>query len=151
MNSERRPATRLPEDPAYWEDLAARSVDAAFRSSAAPDASSLAHARDGAFDALAQTRDGAFDSLAHARDGAFDAWWRTMSDAAFLLAASAVLAVFGGSLLLEERAPGAAMERHALTGALAPDDPLLASLLDAPDAPPPSALLRLVVLRQEER
>lgn len=116
MNSDRRPGSRLPEDPAYWEELASRSVEAAFRSSAA-----------------------------------FDPWWRAMSDAAFVLAASAVIAVFGGSLLLQERSAGPAMEGHALTSALAPDDPMLVTLLNAPAAPPASALLKFVALREEER
>jgi hypothetical protein len=131
MSSDRRSETRLPEDPAYWEDLAARSVAAAFRSSAASA--------------------GAFRRV-HARGGAaFDPWWRGMSDAAFVLAASAVLAVVGGSVLIDERSPRATTDARALTGALAPDDPLLASLLDAPTELPASALLRLVAVRGEER
>ncbi|MGH7446323.1 MAG: hypothetical protein ACREK1_01165 [Longimicrobiales bacterium] len=138
MSSERRSETRLPGDPAYWEDLAARSVEAAFRSSiASAGGTTVGHARGGA---------------------TFDPWWRAMSDAAFVLAASAVLALFGGAMLLDERSPRAMTEAHAmtegraLTGSLAPDDPLLASLLDAPAGPPPAAtLLRLVALRAGER
>ena len=74
-----------------------------------------------------------------------------MSDAAFVLAASAVIAVFGGSLLLQERSVGPAVEGHALTGALAPDHPMLVTLLNAPAAPPAAALLKLVAIREEER
>lgn len=131
MKGDRRPGSRLPEDPAYWDGLAARSVEAAFRSSvAAPRGLAVARARSGA---------------------GVDPWWRAMSDAAFVLAASAVIAVFGGSLLLQERSAGPAPEGHALTSALAPDDPLLVTLLNAPAAPPASALLKLVALREEER
>lgn len=131
MNGERRPGSRLPDDPEYWERLAARSVDAAFRSSAAASRGP----------AVGRGRDRA----------AFDPWWRAMSDAAFVLAATAVLAVFGGSLLLQDRPAGAAVERHALTSVLAPDDPLLVTLLNAPAPPPAAALLKLVALREEER
>jgi hypothetical protein len=140
MSSDRRSATRLPEDPAYWEDLAARSVAAAFRmSTATADGRPVAHPRDGS-------------RFVHAGRGAFEPWWRGMSDAAFVLAASAVFALIGGSLLLGERSPPPDTEAHALTGALAPEDPLLASLLAAPAGPPPaSALLRLVALRGDER
>lgn len=121
MSIDRQSGSRLPDDPAYWERLAARSVNAAF--------------------------DPWWRGMA-----AFDPWWRGISDAAFVLAASAVFALLGGSLLLGERSPRAAAEVHALTGALAPDDPLLGSLLNASSGPPPaSALLRLVALREAER
>lgn len=115
MSSDRQSGSRLPDDPAYWENLAARSVDAAFSPSATE-------------------------------------WWRGMSDMAFVLAASAVLALLGGSLLLDDRSPDATTATHAFTGAFAPDDPLLASLVNATAGPPPaSALLRLVALREAER
>ena len=138
MRSDRR----LPEDPAYWDELAARSLDAAFASPAAGAASPAAHARD---------------------RGAFDSWWRGMSDAAFVLAASAVLAVFGGALLLDQRPPRATSETHALTAppharaqphfasALAPDDPLLATLANARGEPAAFDVLRLIALREETR
>lgn len=129
MRSDRPSEARLPDDPAYWEDLAARSIDAAFGGA---------------------TRDR-------------DAWWRGMSDGAFVLAASAVFALLGASLVVGERAPRATTNAHAfselhgltthlLGAALAPDDPMLATLLDASAGPPPpSALLRLVALREEAR
>ena len=138
MRSDRR----LPEDPAYWDELAARSIDAAFASPAAGGASLEAHARD--------------------RE-AFDSWWRGMSDAAFVLAASAVLAVFGGALLLDQRPPRATSETHALTAppharaqpdfasALAPQDPLLATLANARGEAASFDLLRLIALREETR
>jgi len=138
MRSDRR----LPEDPAYWDELAARSIDAAFGSPAAGAASPATHARD--------------------RE-AFDAWWRGMSDAAFVLAASAVLAVCGGALLLDQRPRGATSETHALTApphegaqphfasALAPQDPLLATLVNARGEPAALDLLRLIALREETR
>jgi hypothetical protein len=122
MTFERKPGTRLPDDPAYWERLAERAIDAAFNAPARRTASSV------------------------------EPWWRTLSDASFVLAASAVLALIGGSLLLDERAPTAPTESHALAAALAPDDPLLASLLDASAGPPPATtLLRLIGLREERR
>lgn len=138
MRSDRR----LPEDPAYWDELAARSIDAAFGLTASGGAPHRASARD---------------------SGAFDSWWRGMSDAAFVLAASAVLAVFGGALLLDQRPPRATPETHALTdspharaqphfaGALAPRDPLLAALANAGREPAPIDLLRLIALREETR
>ncbi|MGH7481563.1 MAG: hypothetical protein ACRELV_05365 [Longimicrobiales bacterium] len=136
MNSDRRPGTRLPDDPAYWEELAVRSVDVAFGVSAGQ----------------------AGLRVAHGQGAAPDPWWRGISDAAFMLAASAVVALFGGSLLLGERSPRAMPDARpipqarALTAPLAPDDPLLASLLDASAGPPSaSALLELVALREEER
>lgn len=122
MTFERKPGARLPDDPAYWERLAERAIDAAFNAPARRTASSA------------------------------EPWWRTLSDASFVLAASAVLALLGGSLLLDDRLPGATPETHALTGAFAPDDPMLGSLLNATAGPPPaSALLRLVALREAER
>jgi hypothetical protein len=139
MRSDRR----LPEDPAYWDELAARSIDAAFALTVAGTASLETYARD--------------------RD-AFDAWWRGMSDAAFVLAASAVLAVFGGALLLDQRPPSATSETHALVAppharaqphvfasALAPQDPLLATLVNARGEPGAFDLLRLLALREETR
>lgn len=148
MSSDRRSGSRLPQDPAYWENLAARSIDAALRSSSV-------HAGGTRAGDARETRAGdARDETARfaVRAGAIrDPWWRGLSDAAFILAASAVLALFAGSVLLSERSPRAAPER-ALTHALAPDDPLLASLLDVPAGPPSaSALLRLVALREEQR
>jgi hypothetical protein len=121
MSIDPQSGSRLPDDPAYWENLAARSVEAAF---SAPQ------------------------PLGHS---AIE-WWRGMSDAAFVLAASAVLALIGGSLLLDDRSSGATTEMHSLTGAFAPDDPLLGSLLNEDAGPPPaSALLTLVALREAER
>jgi hypothetical protein len=138
MRSDRR----LPDDPAYWDQLAARSLDAAIGLTAPGGAAHRASARDRA---------------------AFDAWWRGMSDAAFVLAASAVLAVFGGALLLDQRPPRATSETHALTApphartqldiasVLAPRDPLLATLANARGEPAAFDLLRLIALREETR
>lgn len=121
MNAERQPGSRLPGDPGYWETLAERSVDAAFR-----------------------------DSLASSAPAG--TWWGALSDVSFVLATSAVLALVGGALLLGERSPDAATDSHALTVTLAPDDPLLGSLLRAAAGPPPaSALLTLIALREEQR
>jgi hypothetical protein len=104
-------AKRLPEDPAYWERLAARAVDAA-------------------------------------RPGG---WWLSLSDSAFLLAASAVVALLGGALLVGERVPDAVPAASAIARALAPDDPLLRSLLDSPGSGPPAAsLLTLGAAREEQ-
>ncbi|HEX6134086.1 MAG TPA: hypothetical protein VFZ24_08985 [Longimicrobiales bacterium] len=122
MTSE-RPGSRLPDDPRYWENLAARSVEAAFGG---------AHARP--------------------ESAAAYPWWRGLSESAFALAASAVLALAGGSLLIGVRSPRADQEPGAFAGALAPDDPLLRTLLDAPDEPASgAALLELLALREEER
>lgn len=148
MRSERRRGARLPEDPGYWEELAARSVDAAFGSSTAPAAS-----RGQRAGVAGQP----IESHAPPAHRPTRPWWGALSDASFMLAASAVLAVLGGSLLLDERTPvtlqpRAAAETHALMAALAPDDALLASLLDASAGPPTAAaLLRLVALREVER
>jgi hypothetical protein len=121
MNTERRPGTRLPDDPRYWESLAERSVDAALGAS-------------------------------RARLAAGDPWWRLLSDASFALAASAVLALIGGSLLLGARSPAAAAEPNTFAAALAPDDPLLGSLVNpAVEPPPASVLLALIGLREEQR
>lgn len=119
MSSEQRPGSRLPDDAEYWDDLAARSIDAAL----GPSRSRVAAER---------------------------AWWCGLSDAAYVLAASALLAVIGGSLLLGER-PRAEADAHALADALGPVDPLLGSLLAASVEPPASALLTLVALREEAR
>ena len=124
MNSDRRPGSRLPDDDAYWQDLAARAVDAAFR-------------RPG--------------RAAEVPGRSPTPWWRGMSDAAFVLAASAALALIGGSLLLDDRSTRTATDAHALRGALVPEDDLLASLLNADEPPPPAALLRLVARREVER
>lgn len=146
MNTERGPDSRLPEDAEYWERLAARSIDAAFRSpAAAPRGSAATHPRGSAVG----PRHG-FGGRARGV-AAIEPWWSALSDAAFVLAASALLAVVGGSLLLQERSAAPMVEGHALTSALAPDDPLLATLLNAPAAPTASALLKLVAVREEER
>jgi hypothetical protein len=144
MNIDRQSGSRLPDDPAYWENLAERSVQAAFGADAAHDASPAAAAHA----ARVPFRHSAPQQLGHYATE----WWRGMSDAAFVLAAGAVLALIGGSLLLDDRAPGAPTETHALTGAFAPDDPLLGSLLNAAAGPPPAAaLLKLLALREAER
>jgi hypothetical protein len=138
MNSERVPGPRLPDDPTYWENLAERSVRAALGSSAAA-------------------------GMPRTHRAAPDAWWRGLADGAYVLAASAVLALLGASLLLGERslAPMDAQaftqlhllaEPHMLTAALTPADPMIATLLEAPaGAPSASVLLRLVALREEAR
>ena len=79
-------------------------------------------------------------------------WWHALSDASFALAASALLALVGGPLLAGERPMAAPTEASALASALAPDDPILTSLLLSRAAPPPPAvLLRLIALRGEGR
>ncbi len=118
MSTERRPGTRLPADEAYWNALAARSIDAAYRRAAPP---------------------------AHA-------WWHGVADAAFRLAAGAVLALLGGALLLEAPPAPDTTQPDAIAHALAPDDPMLQSLLVTPaSAPPASLLLTLAALREVER
>lgn len=124
MNSDRAHGSRLPDDPAYWHDLAERAIEAACE---APAAAAPAPAASDA------------------------PWWGGMSDAAFMLAATAALALIGGSLLLDDRSPRSVTEAHALTGALAPDDDVLASLLNAAEPPPATALLRVVARREVER
>lgn len=120
--SEQRAGSRLPDDARYWDDLAARSIDAAL----GPARPRVAAARA--------------------------AWWSGLSDASYVLAASALLAVIGGSLLLDERPrAGAAADARALAESLGPVDPLLGSLLAASVEPPASALLTLVALREEAR
>ena len=120
MNTDRRPGSRLPDDPAYWQGLAARSVDAALEPHrAAPVVGSP--------------------------------WWRGLSDAAFMLAASAVLALVGGFLLLDERSAVTTAGTHALTDAIAPDDDLLRRLMNADEPPPATAMLHLVARREVER
>lgn len=123
MNSDRRPGSRLPDDPAYWQNLAGRSIVSAL-----------------------EPRSGA--------PAVVSPWWHGLSDAAFTLAASALLAMVGGSLLLDERAPVPApvsMEAHALTHAVAPDDDLLTSLMNPDEPPPATAMLRVVARREVQR
>lgn len=128
MSSE-RPGSRLPGDPAYWEKLAARSVEAALRGA----------------------RAGSPSPLASRGAVAASPWWRGLSDAALTLAASAVFALLGGALLLGERPERATTESSVFAAALTPDDPLLRTLLDAQVEPAAAALLRLIALREEER
>jgi hypothetical protein len=81
-------------------------------------------------------------------------WWHALSDASFVLAASAVLALLGGPLLVGERQapttpPGGV---RVLATTLAPEDPMLTSLLlSRAGPPPPAVLLRLIALREERR
>lgn len=135
MNSERRPGSRLPDDAAYWERLAARSVAAAFDNGGAHVVARGAPALDPPGLALAVA----------------SPWWRGLSDAAFMLAASALLALVSGAVLLDERAPGTLTEAHAFTAAIAPDDDVLASLMNADEPPPAMAMLRVVARREAER
>ena len=133
MSTERRPGARLPADEAYWKALAARSIDAAYR-----------RASDEAGDAVPS-------ATARAATPAH-AWWRDVAASAFPLAAGAVLALLGGALLLGEPSSPAPAQPDAIARALAPDDPMLRSLLVAPaDAPPAAILLTLVALREDER
>lgn len=112
MSVDLRSASRLPDDPGYWQELAARSIAAAHP----------------------------------------PRWWTSLSDAAYVLAASAVLALLAGGLLLGDRTDGATLERGTIRHALAPEDPLLRSLLaSSAVAPAPATLLTLVAARQEER
>jgi len=134
MSSDRLPGTRLPDDPAYWDELATRSLDAAFGGVGVSGMASM-----------------------H-RTAALDPWWRGLADGALILAASAVLALLGASRMVGERSPGMSLQAHGLTGshpltaALAPDDPMLATLLNASAGPPPAAaLLELIALREWER
>lgn len=131
MTEDWRSETRLPDDPGYWDDLAARSIDAALQRTPAANAGEA--------------------TAASGRATATAPWWRGVSDAAFLLAASAALALLGGTLLLDEPSPRATPHAAAIAGALAPDDPLLRTLLNAPAEPQAGALLRLVALREEGR
>lgn len=78
MTQERQPASRLPAEPGYWDDLAARSVAAAL----------------GARAGRAQPRT--------------TPWWRGLADAAIPLAACAAFALIAGPLLLRDRPPAAA-------------------------------------------
>ncbi|HSK19203.1 MAG TPA: hypothetical protein VK912_08685 [Longimicrobiales bacterium] len=135
MNTD-RPGSRLPDESAYWQDLAARSIDAAFDSG---DADVALHG-----DGVAEPRNAALVVASP--------WWRGLSDAAFTLAASALLALVGGALLLDERSPVPAAEVHALTGAIAPDDDdVLTSLMNADEPPPAMAMLRVVARREAAR
>lgn len=146
MNIDRRPGSRLPDDPAYWQRLAARSVEQAF---ATGDAHVASHGDIGPVD-----REEGGRSRIRPHNGASVAsspWWRDLSDAAFMLAASALFALVGGSLLLEERSPATTAETHALTSAIAPDDDLLSSLMSAEAPPPAIAMLRVVARREVER
>lgn len=117
MNDEWKSARRLADDPAYWDALAARSIEAALGGTRRPAA-------------------------------AGSAWWRALANAAWPLAACAVLALLAGATLYDER-PGTAPRTDLIADALAPDDALLRSLLDAPAAPPAGTLLRLVALRAQ--
>lgn len=132
MSSE-RPGSRLPRDPAYWETLAARSVEAAFRGARAGSPAPLAP----------------FGSVRDAVPAS--PWWWGLSDAALTLAASAVVALLGGALLLGEPPQRTATESSMLAAALTPDDPLLRTLLDAQAEPAATALLELMALREEEQ
>ena len=120
MNTDRRPGSRMPDDPAYWRGLAARSIDAALE----PDA---------------------------AVPGEAAPWWQGLSDAAFMLAASALLALLGGTQLVEERQPVTATQTHALTNAIVPEVDLLSTLMNADEPPPAMAMLRVVARREVAR
>lgn len=147
MSTERHRESRLPDDPAYWENLARRTVEAAFTADAV-------HGETAATDSAPHVNvstGAAARPLGHSASPPLE-WWRGISDAAFVLAASAVLALIGGSLLLDDRLADATSATHQLTGAFAPDDPLLRVLMSTDAEPPPaSVLLRLVAAREEER
>jgi hypothetical protein len=128
MMNDRHEAGRLPRAQAYWDELAARSIDAAFRSSEA-----AAHNP-------ART------------DRAESPWWTGMAHAAPALAAVAAVALLGGIVLVGEAPPSAPAEPDAIMSALSPSEPMLRSLLLTTDAPPPAAaLVSLVALRHRDR
>jgi hypothetical protein len=82
---------------------------------------------------------------------ALEPWWRAISDGAFALAAGAAFALLGGSLLLGARRATPSVDAQPVAQALAPDQPLLAALLDARGEPPSTALLlKLMALREGE-
>jgi hypothetical protein len=128
MNGERRLRSRLPDDTAYWDDLAARSIDAAFATSPNRSPARLTPEISPAVP-----------------------WWRGLSDAAYVLAAGAVLAVVGGSMLLQVQPPRVTTDALVVSRALAPDDQIAASLVNIPPYPPsPSVLVRLAALRERQ-
>lgn len=117
---------RLPDDEAYWDDLASRVIARAFRS----------HTTE-----VAATR-GVSGSAP---------WWTRLADASVRLAAAAVLALLGGTLLLGE-GPSPAAAPDALMTRMSPEEPMLRTLILDPTAPPPaSALVNLMALREEGR
>ncbi len=81
-----------------------------------------------------------------------ETWWRPISERAFALAAAAVVAMLAGSLLMGARQNSVTDGGTGpLAEALAPDQPLLATMLEAQSEPPSAALLfRLMALREGE-
>jgi len=128
VNHEPRRPGRLPEDPAYWEELARRAIAAAL---GGPSVGASASVGGG---------------------GGGETWWTRVADSALVLAAAAVVAVLGGTFLMGERpSPAVPAGSSAIVSALAPEDPMLRSLLVPAGPPPASALVSLVALREGER
>lgn len=81
-----------------------------------------------------------------------DPWWSLLSERAYALAAAAAFALLGGSLLLGARQPGGGGSSSSpIAEALAPDQPLLATMMEAGSGLPTADLLfNLMALREGE-
>lgn len=118
-----RPTSRLPDDPAYWEGLAARSVAAALATGGETATSSQPVP-----------------------------WWHWLSVSGYRLAAGAAVVTLLATLFRGERTAPAPAEPEPLATLVVPVDPLLRSVLETGTAAPDhNQMLRLVALRAEER
>ncbi|MEZ4417270.1 MAG: hypothetical protein R3E10_16060 [Gemmatimonadota bacterium] len=120
-NGVRRSGSRLPDDPSYWSELAARSVT---------------HALDA--------------RRAAGRVPPLRTWWADLATSSLPLAATAVLALLGGMFFIEDRDGSRAEPDDApsLTLSLIPEDPLLRALLAQPSEPPGEVFLLLATTRE---
>lgn len=117
------PTSRLPDDPAYWEGLATRSVAAAL----ATDLGTPPVTRP-------------------------VPWWHWLSASGYRLAAGAAIVALMATLLRGERTVPAPATPEPLATLVVPKDPLLQAVLETGTAAPDhNQMLRLVALRAEER
>jgi hypothetical protein len=117
---------RLPTDEAYWTSLAARIINEAFERG-----SRTTFATDSGLNR--------------------SPWWTPMAEAAMRLTAAALVALITAALLLRP-GPPRGRDGNTMRAVLAPDDPMLQSLVvESTEPPAASALIGLLILREGDR
>ena len=127
MNDDRSGALepRLPDDPAYWDELRSRITD-------------------GAAPILAELGDGNVVGI--------DAWWRGLAERAPALAAAAAVSLIAGSVALAGgRSASDTSPYDEIARAIGPDDRIAQAFFANASPPAVESLLPLVAAVEDDR